>query len=108
MMPTPLEVKNPWHDPDNPISKPSYSLERMIGKCGRVEFYQQTGPSVIAVFDGHVITECVTKEGAIAGPRVVEHMVDTVLYFESDPASRYTLIRSVKNRFGISFRSVAL
>ncbi|MDH3553312.1 MAG: DNA repair protein RadA, partial [Gammaproteobacteria bacterium] len=44
----------------------------------------------------------VTKEGAIAGPRAVEHMVDTVLYFESDPASRYTLIRSVKNRFGAS------
>lgn len=50
----------------------------------------------IAVFlIGHV-----TKEGAIAGPRVVEHMVDTVLYFESDPNSRYTLIRAVKNRFG--------
>lgn len=52
----------------------------------------------IAVFlIGHV-----TKEGAIAGPRVVEHMVDTVLYFESDPASRYTIIRAVKNRFGAS------
>jgi DNA repair protein RadA/Sms len=50
----------------------------------------------VAVFIiGHV-----TKEGAIAGPRVVEHMVDTVLYFENDPASRYTMIRSVKNRFG--------
>lgn len=44
----------------------------------------------------------VTKEGAIAGPRVVEHMVDTVLYFESDPASRYTIVRAVKNRFGAS------
>ncbi|MEX2496408.1 MAG: DNA repair protein RadA [Woeseia sp.] len=42
----------------------------------------------------------VTKEGAIAGPRVVEHMVDTVLYFESDPASRYSIVRAVKNRFG--------
>jgi DNA repair protein RadA/Sms len=52
----------------------------------------------IAVFlIGHV-----TKEGAIAGPRVVEHMVDTVLYFESDPASRYTIVRAVKNRFGAS------
>jgi DNA repair protein RadA/Sms len=44
----------------------------------------------------------VTKEGAIAGPRVVEHMVDTVLYFESDPASRYSIVRAVKNRFGAS------
>jgi DNA repair protein RadA/Sms len=44
----------------------------------------------------------VTKEGAIAGPRVVEHMVDTVLYFESDPGSRYTIVRAVKNRFGAS------
>ena len=44
----------------------------------------------------------VTKEGAIAGPRVVEHMVDTVLYFETDPGSRYTIVRAVKNRFGAS------
>ena len=52
----------------------------------------------VAVFlIGHV-----TKEGAIAGPRVVEHMVDTVLYFENDPGSRYTIVRAVKNRFGAS------
>ncbi len=50
----------------------------------------------VAVFVvGHV-----TKEGVIAGPRVVEHMVDTVLYFESDPASRFSIVRAVKNRFG--------
>jgi len=42
----------------------------------------------------------VTKEGQIAGPRVLEHMVDTVLYFESDTGSRYRVLRSVKNRFG--------
>jgi DNA repair protein RadA/Sms len=42
----------------------------------------------------------VTKEGQIAGPRVLEHMVDTVLYFESDMGSRYRVLRSVKNRFG--------
>lgn len=42
----------------------------------------------------------VTKQGQIAGPRILEHMVDTVLYFESDPASRYRFIRAVKNRFG--------
>jgi DNA repair protein RadA/Sms len=42
----------------------------------------------------------VTKEGVIAGPRVLEHMVDTVLYFESDSGSRYRVVRAVKNRFG--------
>ena len=52
-----------------------------------------TGISVILV--GHV-----TKEGQIAGPRVLEHMVDTVLYFETEAGSRYRVLRSVKNRFG--------
>ncbi|HEX7081876.1 MAG TPA: DNA repair protein RadA [Gammaproteobacteria bacterium] len=42
----------------------------------------------------------VTKEGMLAGPRVLEHMVDTVLYFESDAGSRFRVIRAVKNRFG--------
>jgi DNA repair protein RadA/Sms len=42
----------------------------------------------------------VTKEGAIAGPRVLEHIVDTVLYFEGDPHSSFRLVRAVKNRFG--------
>lgn len=60
-----------------------------------VSFAKQREVSVFLI--GHV-----TKEGAIAGPRVIEHMVDTVLYFESDPGSRYTIIRAVKNRFGAS------
>jgi len=47
-----------------------------------------------------VLVGHVTKEGALAGPRVLEHMVDTVLYFESDGSSRYRVIRAVKNRFG--------
>jgi DNA repair protein RadA/Sms len=42
----------------------------------------------------------VTKEGTIAGPRVLEHMVDTVLYFEGDPSHQFRILRSVKNRFG--------
>jgi DNA repair protein RadA/Sms len=46
-------------------------------------------------FVGHV-----TKEGTLAGPRVLEHMVDTVLYFEGEAGNRYRLIRTVKNRFG--------
>ncbi len=42
----------------------------------------------------------VTKDGAIAGPRVLEHMVDTVLYFESEAGSRFRIVRAIKNRFG--------
>ena len=41
-----------------------------------------------------------TKEGVVAGPRVLEHMVDTVLYFEGDRNASYRILRSVKNRFG--------
>jgi DNA repair protein RadA/Sms len=58
-----------------------------------VRFAKQTQCAVILV--GHV-----TKEGSLAGPRVLEHMVDTVLYFEGDTSSSYRLIRSIKNRFG--------
>jgi DNA repair protein RadA/Sms len=42
----------------------------------------------------------VTKEGQIAGPKVIEHMVDTVLYFEGDPGHQFRILRAVKNRFG--------
>jgi DNA repair protein RadA/Sms len=56
-------------------------------------FAKQTGTCVILV--GHV-----TKEGALAGPRVLEHIVDTVLYFEGDTHSSFRLVRAVKNRFG--------
>jgi len=58
-----------------------------------VRFAKGSGVTVLLI--GHV-----TKEGLIAGPRILEHMVDTVLYFESDPGSRYRVIRAVKNRFG--------
>ncbi|MFI0545384.1 MAG: DNA repair protein RadA [Brachymonas sp.] len=51
------------------------------------------GITIILV--GHV-----TKEGALAGPRVLEHMVDTVLYFEGDTHSSFRLVRAIKNRFG--------
>jgi DNA repair protein RadA/Sms len=56
-------------------------------------YAKQSGCTV--VFVGHV-----TKEGAIAGPRVLEHIVDTVLYFEGDTHSSFRLIRAFKNRFG--------
>ncbi len=58
-----------------------------------VRFAKQSGTTVFLV--GHV-----TKEGALAGPRVLEHMVDTVLYFEGDPGNRFRVIRAFKNRFG--------
>jgi len=56
-------------------------------------FAKRAGSALFLV--GHV-----TKEGAIAGPRVLEHIVDTVLYFEGDPHSSFRLVRAVKNRFG--------
>ena len=56
-------------------------------------FAKQTGVTIIMV--GHV-----TKEGALAGPRVLEHIVDTVLYFEGDTHSSFRLVRAIKNRFG--------
>jgi DNA repair protein RadA/Sms len=58
-----------------------------------VRFAKSAGVSVMIV--GHV-----TKDGAIAGPRVLEHLVDTVLYFESDASSRFRNVRATKNRFG--------
>jgi DNA repair protein RadA/Sms len=58
-----------------------------------VSFAKRRGTSVVLV--GHV-----TKEGQIAGPRVVEHMVDTVLYFEGERGHPFRILRAVKNRFG--------
>jgi predicted ATP-dependent serine protease len=58
-----------------------------------VTFAKRRGVSVILV--GHV-----TKDGQIAGPRVVEHMVDTVLYFEGERGHQFRILRAVKNRFG--------
>jgi DNA repair protein RadA/Sms len=77
------------------------TLESAPGSVGQVResaaalvrWAKETGSCVVLV--GHV-----TKEGALAGPRVLEHMVDTVLYFESDGSSRYRVVRAVKNRFG--------
>jgi DNA repair protein RadA/Sms len=56
-------------------------------------YAKRAGAALLLI--GHV-----TKEGAIAGPRVLEHIVDTVLYFEGDPHSSFRLVRAVKNRFG--------
>jgi len=58
-----------------------------------VRFAKATATAVILI--GHV-----TKEGTIAGPRLLEHLVDTVLYFESEAGSRFRIVRATKNRFG--------
>jgi len=58
-----------------------------------VRFAKTSGTAVIIV--GHV-----TKEGTIAGPRLLEHLVDTVLYFQHEAGSRYRIVRATKNRFG--------
>jgi DNA repair protein RadA/Sms len=58
-----------------------------------IRYAKTTGAAVVLV--GHV-----TKDGQIAGPRVLEHMVDTVLYFEGERSHQYRILRAVKNRFG--------
>jgi DNA repair protein RadA/Sms len=58
-----------------------------------VRFAKSGGAAIVIV--GHV-----TKEGAIAGPKLLEHLVDTVLYFESEAGSRHRIVRATKNRFG--------
>lgn len=58
-----------------------------------VQFAKKTGIAMILI--GHV-----TKDGSLAGPRVLEHMVDTVLYFEGQVDNRYRMLRAIKNRFG--------
>jgi DNA repair protein RadA/Sms len=58
-----------------------------------INFAKTTGTTVFLI--GHV-----TKDGAIAGPKILEHMVDTVLYFEGERGSSYRILRSVKNRYG--------
>ena len=60
-----------------------------------VQFAKQTG--TVLFLAGHV-----TKEGMIAGPRILEHIVDTVLYFENNINNRFRVIRAIKNRFGAS------
>jgi len=66
-----------------------------IRDCTQVlmEFAKRTGCATFLV--GHV-----TKDGAIAGPRLLEHLVDTVLYFEGDQSGEYRIVRAYKNRFG--------
>ncbi|MGJ8545151.1 MAG: DNA repair protein RadA [Sulfitobacter sp.] len=78
---------------DNVDSAPGSVSQVRAAAHELTTFAKRKGTSVILV--GHV-----TKDGQIAGPRVVEHMVDTVLYFEGERGHQFRILRSVKNRFG--------
>ena len=71
------------------ISQVRYITEKIV------EFGKSTGTSCIII--GHV-----TKDGSLAGPKTLEHMVDTVLYFEGDTYDNLRILRCLKNRFGSS------
>jgi len=66
-----------------------------VRECGARLMTQAKGRGLATFLVGHV-----TKEGALAGPRVLEHLVDTVLYFEGEQHHAYRVLRAVKNRFG--------
>ncbi len=66
-----------------------------VRECAGRLMHLAKGDGVPTFIVGHV-----TKDGSIAGPRMLEHMVDTVLYFEGDPGHPYRILRAVKNRFG--------
>ena len=74
-------------------SAPGTVSQLKAGSEALVRFAKQKGTAMLLV--GHV-----TKDGQIAGPKVIEHMVDTVLYFEGDRGHQYRILRAVKNRFG--------
>ena len=76
------------------LQSPPGSVAQVRECAGRlVNFAKSSGTAVYLI--GHV-----TKDGSIAGPRVLEHMVDATLYFEGEPDGRYRMIRAIKNRFG--------
>jgi DNA repair protein RadA/Sms len=70
------------------------SISQVRQAAAQLQYWAKAGGAAVFLV-GHV-----TKEGAIAGPKVLEHIVDTVLYLEGDPFHTYRLLRSVKNRFG--------
>lgn len=78
-----------------PLLQSSAGSVSQVRECAGIltQFAKQTGISVLLI--GHV-----TKEGMLAGPRVLEHIVDTVLYFEGERFSSYRVLRAIKNRFG--------
>ena len=84
-------IQTLWSDTAD--SAPGTVTQVRTGVQAMIRYAKQTGATMVLV--GHV-----TKEGQIAGPSVVEHMVDAVLYFEGDRGHHYRILRTVKNRFG--------
>jgi DNA repair protein RadA/Sms len=84
-------IQTLWSDVAD--AAPGTVTQVRVGVQAMIRFAKMTGATVVLV--GHV-----TKDGQIAGPRVVEHMVDAVLYFEGDRGHHYRIMRTVKNRFG--------
>lgn len=84
-------IQTMYH-PDLPSAPGSVGQVRESA-AALIRLAKEQGVSIL--FIGHV-----TKDGAIAGPKVLEHMVDTVLYFEGERQQQYRIIRSIKNRFG--------
>ncbi|MGZ9811214.1 DNA repair protein RadA [Pseudoroseicyclus sp. H15] len=84
-------IQTIWHDgldaAPGSVSQLRAVAQELVG------FAKRRGSAIVLV--GHV-----TKEGALAGPRVIEHLVDTVLYFEGERGHAFRLLRAVKNRFG--------
>ncbi len=79
-------------------------LEQLASAPGSVSQVREAAAALVTWAKRHdvpvILIGHVTKEGAIAGPRVLEHMVDTVLYFEGDRGHSFRILRAVKNRFG--------
>lgn len=84
-------IQTLWSDTVD--SSPGTVTQVRTGAQAMIRYAKKTGAAVVLV--GHV-----TKDGQIAGPRVVEHMVDGVLYFEGERGHQYRILRTVKNRFG--------
>jgi DNA repair protein RadA/Sms len=78
----------------NALESPPGSVAQVRECAARLVAYAKASDTAVYLI-GHV-----TKDGAIAGPRVLEHMVDATLYFEGDTGGRYRMIRAIKNRFG--------
>ena len=80
------------------------SIQTMYSAPGSVSQVRESNATLMKLAKGLGVTVFVvghvTKEGTVAGPRVLEHMVDTVLYFEGDRHASYRILRAVKNRFG--------
>ena len=89
--PSSIRSRRLWSDTAE--SAPGTVTQVRVGAQAMIRFAKQTGCAIVLV--GHV-----TKDGQIAGPRVVEHMVDAVLYFEGDRGHHFRILRTVKNRFG--------